>query len=210
MHPSEDFTLNNDGTEPLFVQSWSEHKRRVIKPVLEWQDPERVPCRVGFVGCNASKARVAQWVADEIDLPLIHGVSKTIDRVNEEPSLIERYNAIYLAQLYEEMKCGEFVADNTTMDILANIWYDIERKKLAAGMLTNILATSSQYTIVFYLPPGSTRKAKSLDKSIRRILDNFMIDYVPLIGDDIIKTKIAVHYLEAIGMADSGDEEDDE
>jgi deoxyadenosine/deoxycytidine kinase len=204
------------------VEMWEDIHQRVIRPHIQWSDPDAVPLRIGICGAHGTgKNKLAKRLGRELDLPVISHVPRTVKNLGLQLNRQADMNtqiAIWLAQINEQIDLFEFVADRTIIETVAyaTLMVKDSEDKIDA-YIVNAMANmtmalfNSQYTVVFYLPPTNEPIRNNgyrnrdlyyqaeIDKQILYYLSCFNVDYFPLQGNESKRYKLAMEY-----MADSG------
>lgn len=214
----------NNGASAFHAEMWEDNHQKVIRPHIEWSSPDEVPLRIGICGAHGvGKHKLANKLADELELPLIGHIPRTVKNLGLQLNKNADVNtqiAIWLAQINEQVDLFEFVADRTMVETLAYATIMLENgsdiDKYIINALTNLTMAlfNSQYTVVLYLPPTDgpiknngyrtrdKKYQKQVDELILHYLSSFNADYFPLSGDEGSQYDLAMEYLNDSGLLD--------
>lgn len=216
----------SNGMGAFLSDLYSEKQTGSVRSVVGWPDPEDVPLRIGLVGAQGTdKNQVAKMIAETLEIPLIERVPRAAKDLGfslNKNANISTCSAIWFAQIAEQWEVAEFVTDNTLITCssyaeLISRRSEDPRDRLTATALINATMTAfnEQYSIVFYIPPSGEIKPngyRSRDRSFQaevdaimlKQLNNFDVDFFPLVGTPEQKHDLAIMFLDDAGFSTSG------
>lgn len=223
-----------NGSAAMLVQSFAEERSdEKIRSLFSWRHPESVPLRIALVGSwGADKAALGEYLSERLDLPHIESVARTVEALGypiNEDATTDSIMLTFLGQMHEEQEYSEYVSSSTVLETLAFLRAFHPQKKHLVRALTNVCyqMTFENYNVVFYVQPNpvigidgvrdpSEERRKLHDAEIKRVLDFYSVDYMPLSGSVEEKSSTAWTYLDDFGLLqdrydpDEDDDEDDD